>query len=199
MDHTIRFENFKKTFIHEVGHFVSDLIIYELIQDGKPHKIILREVYPNKFIGECNTLRRQKSTPKKYFPNNGVLYDFESSITLLMGCFFQSIYSNNEYKNCFYSIDGSNDWVVFDTGRSFLKRAKEATRELIDKHYVLLLESELSHKLQSFNFSKFYSLDSILEFTYDELNAENEIINIKAILKPLFLAFHEEIKTTPCE
>ncbi len=189
-------DNFKRVFIHELGHFVSNWIIFELISQYKPHSIVLNTKDENSFWGKVDFKNRTDMPAKRYFPG-AVLYDFESTISTLYGCFFQSIFEEKDsFKECLNCIDGQMD------GAFFCGAAKTYNKNLVDleiiltEHYDKLSNSSLADMLKNFDFTSYYQNAEYIYY-YVDLIKDQQIINVKNVVEPLLIEVYEKLKTTP--
>lgn len=189
-------ENFRKVFVHELGHFISNWILFEEINQYKPEKIELISKDESNFWGKLYCKRRTDMPAKRYF-QEAVLYDFESTLTTLYGCFFQSILEGkSSFKDCLNCIDGILDNNFFESAVRIYDKDYGKIEEIMNEHFTKLSNTKLPNLLEKFNIEEYYSKDSKI-YTFDELKKDEQIINIKEQIKPIFISTYQKLKTTP--
>ncbi len=188
----------KKVFIHELGHFTSNLILFEEIGQYKPKGINIKWDATNKVLtGRVNAKNRTDMKPVKYY-FNALLYDFESVISTMYGCIFQSILFNlDNFSNCTYSLDGRSDYSFYKFAIHNYHLDITIIDDILQKHYEELKKTELRQKLLNFDLDYFFKETPFsLEYfiSYDDLTKYKKLITIKNIVKPLMLIAYNELK-----
>lgn len=88
-----KIENFKMVFIHELGHFVTNEILFEKFGIYEPTDLSIDWIANKaRFVGQHRRKNRTDIKLKGIY-NGAHLYDLEGSITVLFGCIFQTIYA----------------------------------------------------------------------------------------------------------
>ncbi|AZA81222.1 hypothetical protein C1637_01205 [Chryseobacterium lactis] len=188
----------KKVFIHEVGHFTANLILFEEIGQYKPKGINITWDTKNQVLtGAVQAKNRTDMKPVKYY-FNAVLYDFESVISTIYGCIFQSILFNlDDFTNCTSTLDGSSDYSFYKFAVHNYYLDISVIDGILQKHYEELKKTELRQKLLNFDLDYFFKETPFsLEYfiSYDDLTKYEELITIKNIVKPLMLITYNELK-----
>lgn len=191
---------FERVLIHELGHFISTLIVFEEIGEYKPHSIEIKwDSSANQYIGQ----HKHKNNEKILLGiNHSKIQEFHNIITTLYGCVFQALYNDdfNEFEKCKNCLDGKDDnsqvQKVYNDYSHYYKR--NDAELLINNHLKLLFEKKISTILQDFDFTNFkvskYNLGNHYFYDFDFLSKHKEIIKIKSAIRDNFIQIYQQLK-----
>ncbi|OPC55097.1 hypothetical protein DSC47_11140 [Elizabethkingia miricola] len=195
--------NFKKVFIHELGHFISHLILYENIGEYDPVKIEI--IWDNErkcYFGKHIHKNKNSFNGLPFYINESRIQEFPIILNTLYGCIFQAIYINNkvELQLCRECIDGSNDNSqvnkVYLDYQNYHK--KEKSEEIISMHLDKVLELNLGELLlkldEDFLLSTKDPDSSYFEYSSEYLISNPIIVEIKFRLSSLFMRAYNDLK-----
>lgn len=197
--HTFKDEiQFKRVLIHELGHFISNQILFEKFGHYKPIDIHIDWINnKNIYTGSIRRKVRLDIPLKERFYHYH-LYDFEAIITTLYGCIFQHFYNESlfSYNNCISCSDGSYDYKFYCFAINTYALSRKRIDVLIEQHIEMLSKTELSTKLKSFNFENFINSSSSISYVYDYdfINKQQEIKDIMDIIEAPFLITHNLLR-----
>ena len=98
-------DNFKRTFIHEVGHFVSYILNENHFIGGKVESITIHEKIISNSIDYMGITTPVKPINQKKI--KGVINLPEKLACLVYGCIFQSLQQKTKFGDCFNNLDSS--------------------------------------------------------------------------------------------
>lgn len=191
---------FKKIFIHELGHFIADSIVFENYNMQEPSDLSIDWIeYENKYQGSVRTKTdNSKRMFKAIYPNTDFrLYELESIITLLYGCIFQELYNESDLMtDCLNSLDGQRDNLYYEFAIQKYNLDKDEIDEKVKRHVEILKKSNAREGIQNFDFSIFNDHSSSIAYFLQskDLNGNKDFLKIKNIISPLLIEVYEELK-----
>lgn len=191
-------KNFKRVFVHELGHLVAHILNKEHFEGTGVESIKLERKKINggyDYVGITKPLK-----PEGYIDDKKVINLPEYIASIVYGCLFQSLYLTQRFTDCFYCVDSNKNGYC--DAQSFIGALAQFgvstdTRLIlynyIQEYFNTLVRSEfeLVFKLESKNY---IIEEKQNEYLFDVVVIEKDLSDFLSLHKDNYIEFMNRIK-----